>query len=151
MAVRTAYVPVAGTAITAANHAKFPGGWIGYVEATSNQTGLSAATDLTNLSVTVTAGTSRRLLAEGYVKTQQQTSSATPSVTMLLDGVTIATTQVTLAAGGIGMHHPRSVQAPSSGSHTIKLQAGVGAGTVDVLASSSNVASLLVEDIGPSS
>ena len=66
MAVRTAYDAVAGSTLTAANLDRYPGGWIGYAEATTGQTGISGAADLTSLSVTVTVGTSRRILAEGY-------------------------------------------------------------------------------------
>ena len=57
MAVRTAYAPVASTVLTAANLAKLPGGWIGDAQVTANQTGITTATDLTGLTVAVTAGT----------------------------------------------------------------------------------------------
>lgn len=151
MAVRTAYAPVAGTAITAANHAKFPGGWIGYAEITANQTGISAQTDITSLTVTVTAGTTRRILAEGYCRITQQTSSGVGEVYVVEDGSNVNRSSLTRSAADNGMHHPRAVRTPSAGSHTYKLAASVGSGTIDIIASASQPAFILVQDLGPSS
>lgn len=151
MAVRTAYAPVAGTAITAANHAKFPGGWIGYAEVTSNQTGISSQTDLTNLTVTVTAGTTRRILAEGYCRILQNSSSGVGEVLILEGGSQVTKSSFTRSAADVGMHHPRVVRTPSAGSNTYKLAASVGAGTIDIVAAATQPAFILVQDIGPSS
>lgn len=151
MAVRTAYDAVSGTVLTATNLDKYPGGWIGYAEVTANQTGISALTDITSLTVTVTAGTSRRLLAEGYCRITQQTSSGVGEVYILENGTQVNRSSFTRSAGDNGMHHPRAVRTPSSGSNTYKLAASVGSGTLDIIASATQPAFILVQDLGPSS
>lgn len=153
MAVRTAYVPVAGTAITASNHAKFPGGWIGYVEVTGNQTGISSITDLTSLTLTVTAGTSRRLMATGYCRATQNTTSGATSALAIRNGssTTLAQSAITNDAGYTMQHTAMRVETPSSGSNTYKLSLSTTGGTVDLIATSTGPAFILVEDIGPAS
>jgi hypothetical protein len=153
MAVRTAYAPVAGTAITAANHAKFPGGWIGYAETTTAQTGIAAGpTDLTSLSVTVTVGTSRRITIQGSTGIQQITSTGLGDLQIRNgSGTVLNRARVSTTATSIGQLECTSVQTPSSGSNTYKLSLGTSAGTIDTVAASTNPAFILVQDIGPSS
>jgi hypothetical protein len=149
MAVRTAYDAVAGTILTATNLDRYPGGWIGYVEITANQTGISGQVDITSLTVTVTAGTTRRLLAEGYVRVTQQTTAAIDEVILLENGVAVNKTSLTRSASDTGMHQPRAVRTPSSGSNTYKLAGSVASGTIDIIATSAQPGFILVQDIGP--
>lgn len=153
MATRTAYAPVAGTAITAANHAKFPGGWIGYVEAVSAQTGITTGpTDLTSLTVSVTVGTSRRLTIQGSTGVQQISSQGLADLQIRNNaGTVLNRAQKTIASGFTNQLQIVSIQTPSSGSNTYKLSLGTSAGTIDTLSSSTQPAFLLVQDIGPSS
>lgn len=153
MATRTGYVgtQVAGDVLTAANFTKLPNGWIGYVEATANQNGISAETDLTSLTVSPTVGTSRRLRISGRVYVQVSSAGATAILRLKQDGVTI----------GQGAAQPNdtvdfvsievwSVETPSSGSHTYKLTLQAEAGTVDAENATSK-GMVLVEDVGPAS
>lgn len=151
MAVRTAFDAVAGSVLTAANLDKYPGGWIGYVEVTANQTGISSVTDLTSLSVTVTAGTSRRLKTEGYAVLAQNTSTAAVSFTIRSGAsAQLALWQAVVTGNTVTTGNPKRVDTPSSGANTYKLSLAANAGTVDLNASSTSPAFILVEDIGPS-
>jgi len=153
MVLRTAYIGshAAGEVLTSANFSKTPGGWIGYVEVTANQTGIGAGpTDLTSLTLSVQANTSRRLKITGYVRMTQQTSAAAGSVYIRNSTpTTLQTSTISLPTGYTAMHAPVSIQTPSSGTNTYKLSAGTTADTFDLAASSTQPAFLLVEDIGP--
>jgi hypothetical protein len=152
MAVRTAYVPVAATAITAANHIKFPGGWIGYVDKVADQTGFTSTADVSSLSVTVTAGSTRRLKVSGYTRVLQNTSASTATV-LLRDGSSaqLQAWQATLAIAAVTTMAPQVIVTPSSGSNTYKMSATTAAGTLDISASNQAPAFVLVEDLGPAS
>ena len=158
MVNRTAYPGTAVTndVLTAANVNNLPGGWIGYVEATSSQTGISSETDLTSLSVTVTVNTTRRILIQGYVP-----CSGTAVDDRALVRIKESSTVLQLAAVPIqnaasvnaGSGSPAVVITPSSGSHTYKLsleRATGGSGSVGTNVSSTQPAWLGVIDIGPS-
>lgn len=155
MAVRTAYVGTQspGQILTSANFTKLPGGWIGYAQVTSDQGSLTTATDLTSLTVTVTAGTSRRLKITGHASFYD---SSTTGAQFRIDE---DSTQIQRrdfpcpsASAGIGAT-VIAVAAPSAGSHVYNLKAGRGvgsAGTVTMVATATVPAFILVEDIGPS-
>jgi hypothetical protein len=154
MAVRTAYVGTqsAGETLSSANFTKLPGGWIGYAEVTANQTGLGVGpTDLTSLTVTVTAGSSRRLVVRGYARITQQTSPSNSEV-LIRDGsgTQLNKSTITMASASIAMHHPAVVVTPSSGSNTYKLSCSVAAGTNDLNAAATQPAWIMVTDVGPS-
>jgi hypothetical protein len=156
MAVRTAYAPVAGTVITAANHVKFPGGWIGYNEVTANQTPITSITDATGLSLTVTAGTSRKVKITGYVGFQS-TVGTDIGVLQITDGsnvaVNVCNVQCNLTTVAQVIAHAQAVLNPSSGSNTWKLRVargGGGSGTLALVAAATTPSFVLVEDIGPS-
>jgi len=154
MAVRTAYVGTqsAGDTLSSANFTKLPGGWIGYAEVTADQTGISTGpTDLTSLTVTVTAGSSRRIRVTGYGRVIQQTSASAPQI-LIRDGSNniLQAAILNLASGSTAILCPSVVLTPSSGSNTYKLSGSVAAGTMDLEASSIQPAWILVEDLGPS-
>lgn len=154
MAVRTAYVPVSGTAITAANHIKFPGGWIGYNEVTANQTGITATTDLTTLTVAVTVGASRRIRISGEIGHERSVNDGVTrlSINEGATTLTFADAAVRAAAEGSVRIFCSCVLTPSTGAHTYKLTLARanGTGTVSLTASATNPAFILVEDLGPS-
>lgn len=153
MTVRTAYVPVAGTAITAANHIKFPGGWIGYAEVTANQASLEAGVDLTSLTVAVTVGTSRRIRITAYAALQGSVDGNLARLDIKESATILGSAQGSLTTSGNVAFHPAIVLTPSSGAHTYKLTAtrSAGVGTLSLNASATNIAYILVEDIGPAS
>lgn len=153
MATRTAYAgtALAGDVYTAANHARMPGGWIGYVETSSNQNGFSTEVDATSLTLTLTPNSSRRLRVSGQIYVNVGTATSTVILRLKEDGVTIqqSAVQPNDTADFISMPIA-AVSTPSTASHTWKFTVQVEAGTADVENSTSK-GWLLVEDIGPSS
>lgn len=130
-----------------------PGGWIGYVQITGNVTGLTHVNDtLTGLTVTVTVGTSRRIMVTGSCLFNSSTAGDDSSLqiqessTVLGHGATYMqrTSQNYFARCEV-------VLTPSSGSHTYLLTGGLSGGTgpVQLVASSTNPAYILIEDLGP--
>jgi len=154
MTVRTAYVgtEAVGDVLTKANFDKLPGGWIGEALVTASQASITAETDLTNLTVTVTAGANRRLKISATVPVQ----NSTPNVQMILsikEGATYLQ-QGALIVAGTSVYETIHVEVdltPTTGSHTYKLALQAAAGTGAMAATANHPAFLLVEDIGPAS
>lgn len=152
MPVRTPYAgaAVAGEVLTAANVNKIPGGWIGYSETTTATTGFGAATDLTGLSITVTAGTNRRLLITCHVLISSSVAGDIARLDIMEGATTLnlAHGYMTTSASSISV---AAVITPTAGSHTYKLNAqrAAGGGALSTFASTSAPNFILVEDIGP--
>jgi hypothetical protein len=126
-------------------------GVLDYAQVTANQNGISVATDLTGLSVTVTTGTGRRVRITGHgVLTQRTGAGLAVLIVREVSGATLGqlgshtlqTNENHLADGSV-------VITPSAGSHTYNLSLSTSANTVDWGASSTAPAFILVEDIGP--
>lgn len=147
MAVRTAYAPVAASVLTAANLAKLPGGWIGDASVTANQTGITAITDLTGLTVTVTVGTGRRIEVEGWFQASQVTASGAITFVIAEGATLLQTAQLNFGVGLTPMYI-KCTLTPTSGAHTYKLQAATSAGTLSLLASATQPAQIVVKDLG---
>jgi len=152
MASRIGYVGTesAGDILTTTNFNKLPNGLIGYATATANQTGISSATDLTNLSVTVTVNTSRIIVIRANLFVLQNTSTA--NVTLAIKESTTQLVQVNqnVVVSTYGQLTPSVILTPSAGSHTYKLTLSTSAGTVDLQAAATYPASIQVYDEGPS-
>jgi len=159
--VRTAYAgtAVAGDVYTAANHARMPGGWIGYAEVTATQSGISAETDLTGLTVTVTVGTNRRIRVSANVNLLYTTGGAADTIIFLhikagasyLNGARWQFKSDT-SLNQQDNFTPFAVLTPSAGSHTYKLSAVRNTGTLGTISVNANAnfpSSILVEDLGP--
>lgn len=160
MATRTAYpgTQAATDVLSSANVSKLPGGWIGYVEVTANQSTITAVVDLTSLTLTVTANTSRRLWwigqiraqangATGYCQLTLTDATPTQKQQVLDDSLANANNDKTLPAINF-------IETPAAGSVTRKLrfgQAGADANTWQMSAAATTPAFLLCMDIGPSS
>lgn len=168
MTVRTAYAgtALAGDPYTAANHARMPGGWIGYAEVTANQAIQDAdsgglETNLTGLTVTVTVGANRRIkiTGSGTVRLDDPTGimlaygrimeGASPlghwcKVGLLPpSGAPLATGAEVKAEGSV-------ILTPSAGAHTYKLTLYADGGTdLLLVAAAGDTAWILVEDLGP--
>jgi hypothetical protein len=126
-------------------------GQLDYAQVTANQNGISTATDLTGLSVTVTVGSGRRVKITGHgVLTQRTGAGLAVLIVREVSGATL---------GQLGSHTLQTnenhlvdgsvVITPSAGAHTYNLSLSTSANTVDWGASSTAPAFILVEDIGP--
>lgn len=153
--VRTAYVGTenSGDVLTKANFDKLPGGWIGYAETTSSQSGISAVTDLTSLSVTVTVGSNRRIRITGQADVTRTVASD-----LIVGRIKESTTNLGIwyAAATIGTFNVGQagcVITPTAGSHTYKLtlERSSGTGTCGVNGAAGEPNWILVEDLGPAS
>lgn len=117
---------------------------------TSDQTGIGASnTDLTSLSVTITAEAGRRYRISAKAFLQQKTSAGLASV-VVTDGsnnIVDYVADITLAANDYFLATGWVEHSPGAGSITYKLRARTNAGTVDIL-NSQLTGRILVEDIG---
>lgn len=124
------------------------GGQIGYAQVVAGQAAITAAVDLTGLSVVVTVGTGRRIRIMGYV--EYSSTAAATVITRILESATqLNEFQAYQNSPGNGVHTFVSVVlTPSAGSHTYKLTGQVSGGTGAMLAGAINPSYILVEDIG---
>jgi hypothetical protein len=152
---------VAGEVVTAAllnthlrdNLTATPRGVLGYAEVTASQGTFGAETDITGLSVTITAGTARRIkvTAQAGVNTN---GGAVDDVAGLnvKEGATLLTYQRVGRVGattlGIGA---QVILTPTAGSHTYKVSMvrEAGSGGLTMVAGTVAPAFILVEDLGP--
>lgn len=127
-----------------------PRGVLGYAQATANQGGVtSPPVDLTGLSVAATVGTARRIRITGSVAA----NNATAGVNMILyinEGATRLQKRITIesAAGNEEGIHAEVILTPTAGAHTYKLQLEMGGAGGNLIASATQPAFILVEDIG---
>jgi hypothetical protein len=156
MATHTAYAgaATAGEVLTAAHVNDLPGGWLGYVEATSSQSGVTSEVDLTGITVTVTVGTSRRIKITFYSPRAGSANSSEYSRFTLKEGGTQLQTR-TLSTEFGGQYDQGGtmewVGTPTGGSHTYKVtfQRLTGSGNHTAVAGATEPMWLLVEDLGP--
>lgn len=120
----------------------------GYAQVTANQTGISAETDLTSLTVTVTPGTSRRIRITAWARIAQNTAGATPALSIKEGATVLTAANATLVIAAQTNLTAIVILTPTAVAHTYKLTLQTGAGTVDLLASATNPAFVLAEDIG---
>jgi hypothetical protein len=142
---------IAGDVLSAANMNLLPGGTVSVASTGSSQTGISAVTDLTSLSVTFTAVASRRYLITGLVNYRQRTSSGLVTVEIAYAGTTVlASCILSRAADDYGTAFFAMYHVPGAGSITYKLRAKTSAGTVDInpLGVSTIPSMIIVEDVG---
>jgi hypothetical protein len=152
VATRQAYDASSGTVLTAANLDKHAGGWIGYVEVTAGQTGITSEADITSLTLTVTANASRYHKVSWQCEVDVSNLDTVP-VVKVTDASNNAKGQTTMAFPIINVGHTFAgsvVETGWSGSTTRKLRAvrALGTGTVDINAAATSPAFLLIEDIG---
>lgn len=152
MAVRTAYVPVAGAVLTATNLAKVAGGWIGYNEVTANQAGIvGTVTDLTGLTHAVTVGTGRRVRVTASIQ-WSSTGAGEIATCAIQEGATVLQSRslAIAGAGTTGTMEFSVVMAPTSGAHTYKLTLvrATAVGSVTMVATAAAPSFILTEDLG---
>lgn len=126
-----------------------PYGVMGYVNGAVAQAGISAVTDLTGLTVTFTAISTR--LYRTTVNLPRAVNSAVASEQRLTiadgAGTALKVTTVTTASGGAAMHHLEYTETGITGSTTRKARLQTAAGTVDTTAGF--LGNIVVEDLGP--
>jgi hypothetical protein len=138
-----------GQVLTAAQQNDLEQGTLGYAQVTANQTGITTVVDLTGLTVTVTVVAGRRIRIMGSATFQNNTLDAIAEMTILEDATTIQTADITCRpASSNQLLDATVIRQPSVGSHTYKLKAAAGGGTVQMSASATAPAFILVEDIG---
>lgn len=117
---------------------------------TTTQSGITAATDITGLSVTFTAVGGRRLRVSATLRMAVITTLGTAEL-LLTDGSNniIDKASITLEPGYTSAFHVWTIQTPAAGSVTYKVRATVGGGgSITTQPSATQVGRLLVEDIG---
>jgi hypothetical protein len=138
-----------GDVLTAAHLAGMPWGVMGYdVGSTSDQTGISSVTDITGLSVTFTAVSTRLYIAVLTVCVSQQTSGGAVDL-YLRDGAsaTVHRTTATLATNDAATIQICWPETGLSGSTTRKGSVSTSAGTMTVVGNASRNASLIIYDL----
>ena len=128
------------------------GGQLGYAQVTANQGSITAVTDITGLSVTVTVPANRRIRI--HVSGHLGSTVAGDEMDLLVrEGSTSLQERVTTAntANRIEGMDSIVILTPSAGPHTYKASASrsVGTGTVTFQAGATFPGFILVEDIGP--
>jgi hypothetical protein len=140
----------AGNVLTAAQMNRLPWGIMATASKTSNQTGISTVTDITSLTVTFTAVSTRYYRTTIWSLVRQNTAAGT-SVIQITDGSNVQKTEGDFyigTAGGFGTLCVQCVETGLTGSTTRKGRALTASNTMDVIASSTFPAFILVEDIG---
>lgn len=124
---------------------------LGYAQVTADQVSISALVDLTNLSVAVTVGSSRRVKITAQARVNNDGTAGT-----VLGYIRESTTVLNLfaansvIASGFTLAKGECVLTPSAGAHTYKLSMEkAGAGTFTVDADATFPPFILVEDVGP--
>ncbi len=142
-------------AATSTNMNKMAGGWIGYATNSADQTGITTLVDVTDITVTVTVGTSRLIRVDVLGLVTISTNSANYVGRIQQDGSNAGTWAYKDggAANDADWQHGFVVLTPSAGSHTYKatLATSSGSGTLSVDGTSPNQARILVTDLGPAS
>ena len=143
----------AGNVLTAAQMNRLPWGVMAYASRTSNQTGVSAVTDVTGLSVTFTANSTRYYRTTVFVSNLLQITSDGYATMSITDGSNVqkqSGTNYKVVAEGNG-ENPMVlvlIETGLSGSTTRKARLTTSAGTVETRAGTTNPAFIVVEDIG---
>lgn len=122
------------------------------VRATANQSGISAAVDLTGLSISWTADATRTYKLTVCIPYIEQVTTSSFPVIMFTDSANNVKAQITqyLAAGAFGSGITLvSWETGLSGATTRKVRGYVIAGTFTIGASATQPMSFMVEDIGP--
>lgn len=124
----------------------------GYAEVQANQSPVTALTDLTNLTITITADGTRRVKITAYVALSSTVGSDTVALFIREGGTTLAGSYIAInASSGAGFNAPLILSfVPTAGSHTYKLTAQriAGTGIIGMIANANNPAYILAEDIG---
>lgn len=139
--------------LTAADMNLLPAGKIGYAQITSSQTTITTEVDVTSLTVTWTAVSSRRYRTSWYFAASSSVSADIASVKCTTSGNTQVGITITGALSSVYNYNfgGSVVETGLSGSTTRKLRAvrTNGTGNISINAGATAPCYILVEDIGP--
>lgn len=142
-----------GAVLTADQMNRLPWGIMGYGQATTNQTGISTTADVTSLTTTFTANSTRYYRTTVYISNLVQVTSngyVTLFITDSSNSQKQSGTMFKVVANGNG-EAPMTVvlvETGISGSTTRKARLTTSAGTVETRAAANQPAFIVVEDIG---
>ena len=131
-----------------------PGGTLGYVAMTADQTGITTEVDMSGLTLPLTLPAGRRLKLSLYASVAGLSSGAFVITIRIKEGATmLQTAHVTTPNNTQTALHATAIITPTAGAHTYKgtIQRTVGSSTVEIQTQSGGVdpvAFLLAEDIG---
>jgi len=155
LVARTGFPGTSTTGIvhSASNDNNLPGGWLGHVSVTADQTVTTEAA-LTGLSQAVTVNTNRRIMIIFDGAYAMSSGSPNRARFRIKEGGTVLKDRM-FAAGGNGTEaaHMTVVLTPTSGSHTynVTLQSQDAGNAVLKADPTGNPAELTILDIGPQS
>jgi hypothetical protein len=140
----------AGAILTASQMNRLPWGIMGTGSKTADQNGITTVADITSLSVTFTAVSTRYYRTTLFLAQIQQNTAA-GSVNLLITDAT-PTTKVSfftnMASGDFEPIQVSVVETGLTGSITRKGRISTSAGTIDVRGSATIISHILVEDLG---
>ena len=140
---------VAGNVLTADQMNRLPWGVVGAASKTADQTGITAVADVSGLSVTFTANSTRIYRTTVYSLVQQVTAAASTWL-RLTDGSGVQKSQW-LQTSVANAYYGASIslyETNLSGSVTRKVRAEASAGSVSIIAAATYPAIIIVEDVG---
>lgn len=123
-------------------------GTLGFAGQATSQTAIGTTiTDITGLAVTVTVAAGRRVRVSAVGQINHDNTQVASLI--LREGTTVLqTSQHSGAAGETRAHSPSVILTPTAGSHTYKVSMQTSTGTAGLVASATQPAYILVEDIG---
>lgn len=130
----------------------YDGPLIGYAQATSNQTGITAEVDLTGLTTTVNVPAGHKVRITAQIGTQSTFALDVASLVIKEGGTQLQACGIgILVAAGTQSTSCSAILSPSAGAHTYKLSMlrVAGLGNLSLNASGTQPSFIMVEDLGP--
>lgn len=129
-----------------------PWGIMGTGQATANQTGITAATNITNVTTSFTAVTGRRYKTHVFLPFVTQNTSAATVLFIIADGANVQSQAATIKINASDFQPlaVMMVETIAAGAVTRKARISTSAGTIDINSSAGAPSLIVVEDIGPS-
>jgi hypothetical protein len=137
-----------GDVLTAAHLAGMPWGVVGYATKTADQTGITTLADVTSLSVTFTAVSTRLYRTTVWMRGSQLGGSAGTVSATIADGASVEKARVatSIISAGFAALHVVLIETGISGSITRKARADTTAGTLSILGAAAGASLIIVED-----
>lgn len=152
MASRTCFPGTAtNTVHQASEDNSLPGGWIGHITRNTDSSLVTAETDLTGVTVAVTANSNRRIKISFDTGYACSSGSGNRIGIRIKEGSTVLKWRLFAAAtNGTEAASFWVIVTPTAGAHTYKVSIQAqDAGSVQTKAADEQLTELLVEDIGP--